>query len=232
MEPSVRSTAAQYFGDLVASYDSLIARTVPRYAEMTARLLEYLPRSPANILELGCGTGNLSLALAARHPQASITLVDASPEMIDVARTRLESAHPKVARRAHFVTARFEDLDLPARSFDVATSCISLHHVRDKAAVYRALHAVLAPSGTLRFADQLRAATDFDHATNWEHWLAFSREPEHCTADELQGLLDHAAAHDHYTSLVDHVRLLEAAGFRDIDCVWRNWMWGIVTAEK
>jgi hypothetical protein len=42
--------------------------------------------------------------------------------------------------------------------------------------------------------------------------------------------LDHAAAHDHYVPLSEHIALLSASGFTEIDCVWRNWMWGIVTA--
>jgi hypothetical protein len=42
--------------------------------------------------------------------------------------------------------------------------------------------------------------------------------------------LDHAAAHDHYVTLSEHITLLSASGFTEIDCVWRNWMWGIVTA--
>ena len=57
-------TAADYFGAMVGEYDSLIRRAVPRYDEMTARLLDYLPPSATSILELGCGTGNLTMLSA------------------------------------------------------------------------------------------------------------------------------------------------------------------------
>lgn len=223
--------ASRYFGERVAAYDSLIARAVPRYAEMTERLVEYLPRTASRVLELGCGTGNLSLELAERYPLAELTLVDAAPEMIEVTRARLEVRHPGTARRARFLVARFEELALAPASFDLATSCISLHHVRDKLALYQKLHAVLAPGGRLLFADQLRGGTDENHALNWMRWLEFCRMPGHCDESEVQSLLDHAAAHDHYTALAEHFRLLEQAGFRDLDCVWRNWMWAILTAR-
>jgi ubiquinone/menaquinone biosynthesis C-methylase UbiE len=225
-------SASDYFGSMVRSYDSLIRRAVPRYDEMTQRLIEYLPPTANHIIELGCGTGNLSLRLAQRYPSARLTIVDAAPEMIDLTRGRLKSAHPKSAERAAFITSRFEDLALDPKSFDLATSCISLHHVRCKAALYKVLHGALRPGGTFRFADQLRGATQWIHDHNWARWLEFCRMPEHCTEDEVQSLLEHAAAHDYYTPLAEHFRLLEAAGFVHPDCVWRNWIWGVVTADR
>src|SRR6267378_637022 len=69
------NSAAGYFGSMAESYDSLIHRAVPRYDEMIARLLDYLPGSPRRVLELGCGTGNLSLRLAKTFPLAELTLL-------------------------------------------------------------------------------------------------------------------------------------------------------------
>src|SRR5689334_16875302 len=110
---SVGPSAAAYFGGMIDTYDSLIRRAVPRYAEMTDRLLEYLPEAP-RVLELGCGTGNLTLRLAAR-PHAAITAVDAAPEMTEVTGRRLAVHAPSAT--VSFVTARFEDLSFPASSF-------------------------------------------------------------------------------------------------------------------
>lgn len=232
--PILGATAADYFGAMAGSYDSLITRAVPRYAEMTERLLDYLPASPRSILELGCGTGNLTLALAARFPQATLTTVDAAPEMTALTAHRLNEAAPRAAPRARFITARFEDLDLPPASFDLVTSCISLHHVRDKGSLYRAIARWLAPRGIFRFADQLAGATTTIHDLNWRRWIEFCRRPGGCSEAEIQSLLDHAAAHDHYTPLPEHFDLLRAAGFepRSLDCLWRNWIWGIISAEK
>ena len=224
-------TAGEYFGAMADSYDDLIARAVPRYAEMSDRLVDYLPAETGRILELGCGTGNLSLRLAARFPRAELTVVDASEEMVELTRRRLARGAPDVASRARFVVARFEALEAGAGAFDLVTSCIALHHVVEKGPLFARVRHWLAPGGSFRFADQLRGGTEWNHALNWERWLAFCREPGRCSEEEIASLLEHARLHDHYTSLADHVRLLEAAGFAAPDCVWRNWIWAIVTAD-
>jgi tRNA (cmo5U34)-methyltransferase len=215
---------------MAESYDSLIHRAVPRYDEMIARLLDYLPVEAKQVLELGSGTGNLSVRLADAFPLARLTLVDASSEMIDFVRSRIEASSPRASGRTNYVAARFEELDLPLRSFDLVVSSISLHHVEDKASLYRRLRTLMTDGGRFCFADQIRGEPESNHRLNWDRWLDFCRERDNCTSDEIDSLLEHAAAHDHYTTLSEHFALLGAARFSEVDCVWRNWMWGIVTA--
>jgi tRNA (cmo5U34)-methyltransferase len=230
MREELPSAASEYFGSMVESYDSLIRRAVPRYDEMTARLLDYVPREARKLLELGCGTGNLSLQLARKFPAASLTLVDGSPEMVAVTRSRIEDAGLHLVNKPAYLAVRFEQLALPKDSFDLVVSSISLHHVTDKADLYRRIRALLHAGGRFCFADQIRGEPEPNHQVNWDRWLDFCSEPGHCTHEEIESLLDHAAAHDHYAPLSEHIALLSTSGFTEIDCVWRNWMWGIVTA--
>lgn len=230
MRQELPTAASEYFGSMVESYDSLIRRAVPRYDEMTARLLDYAPRGARSVLELGCGTGNFSLHMARAFPAASLTFVDGSPEMVSVTRSRIDAAALNLVNEPAYFVVRFEELALPADSIDLVVSSISLHHVVDKASLYRRIRAVLRPGGRLCFADQIRGEPESNHRVNWERWLAFCRAPGNCTQEEIESLLDHAAAHDHYVPLSEHIALLSASGFTEIDCVWRNWMWAIVTA--
>lgn len=229
MNSSPPTTASGYFGGMVDAYDSLIRRAVPRYEEITSTLLHYLPPSVDSGLELGCGTGNLSLRLAARYPNARLTFVDAAPEMTETTQARLlaTGADPD---RLTFDVARFEELDDPASPYDLVTSTFSLHHVVDKDSLFRRVRRWMRKGGRLCFADQLRGTPAAVHEINWNDWIAFCRLPGHCSDEEVESLVSHSVAHDHYATVAEHIRLMEGAGFEDVDCVWRGGMWGVVTA--
>ena len=144
MTQKLPTSAWGYFASMVESYDSLIRRAVPRYDEMVSRLLDYLPSDAQSVVELGCGTGNLSLELLAKFPRSTLTFVDASPEMIAVTRSRVDHARSSNTPPClKFLVQRFEELDLPERPVDVVVSSISLHHVEDKARLYSHIRLLL-----------------------------------------------------------------------------------------
>jgi tRNA (cmo5U34)-methyltransferase len=231
-QPDIGATASDYFGAMVESYDSLIRRAVPRYDEMIERIMDYLPPSAGRVLELGCGTGNLTLRLAERFPRAAITTVDAAPEMTQITARRAAAAGRDPGSRVTTHTGRFEELRFAPGSFDLVASCMSLHHVIDKGALFRDIFSWLAPSGVLVVGDELLGGSDANQRIHWNKWLAFARAPGNCTAEEVRGLIDHAERHDHYASLPEHFRLLDQAGFVNADCVWRNAMYCVFTAAR
>ena len=49
--------------------------------------------TPARMLDLACGTGDFSFALARRFPEAAITGVDLTPAMLEIARAKNRSPH-------------------------------------------------------------------------------------------------------------------------------------------
>lgn len=224
------ASAAEYFGARVAEYDSLVERAVPRYRELLQRLGHYVPDGARTVLELGCGTGNLSLEIAAKLRPGLLVLLDGASEMADLAPRRVRAAYPGNAVAA--VIGRFEALPLAHGAFDLVVSAMSLHHVRDKALLYEDVFSLLRPGGTFLLGDQMAGATARLHDVNWQAWLAFCRQPGNCSAAETQSLIEHAELHDHYTAVPDHLDLLLRAGFVELDCVWRNWMWGILHARK
>ena len=77
----------------------------------------------------------------------------------------------------------------------------------------------------------MRGRTDEHHALNLARMHDFWRLPEHLTEAEAGHLDQHSDDHDHYVSVADQLAWLDAAGFADADCVWRNWMWGVITAR-
>jgi ubiquinone/menaquinone biosynthesis C-methylase UbiE len=98
------------------------------------------------VLELGPGPGYFSPAVAKAVPRGKLVLVDVQPEMLDMARKRLD------AQGIDNVEYRQADaLSLPAddASFDVAFLAAVLGEVPDRSACLKELHRVLRPGGLL-----------------------------------------------------------------------------------
>jgi SAM-dependent methyltransferase len=94
------------------------------------------------VLELGCGTGDLTLQLLERG--AHVTAVDISPGMVDVARRRAERFRPGTT--SAWQAAPVEATGLPGGTFDVVTGKWILHHVDFPAAVAE-VHRLLDADG-------------------------------------------------------------------------------------
>lgn len=219
-----------FFDSISAEYTDQIRRCVPRYGEMLWAVLDYLPKSlgPRTILELGCGTGNLTLKLAEKFPTAHLHLADFSAGMIAECQKRLG---PKTTVTPH--VRDFRDLDFPANSLDLVASTISLHHLTDaeKQKLFRAVFTWLRPGGIFVFSDQFAGATPETYARHLEHWQAAAKDLG-ATDAEWTAWMEHQAAHDHHSPIGKQMQWLAEAGFTDIDCPWRYLLWTVLLASK
>lgn len=119
--------------------------------------------------DLGCGTGQLSEALAPHV--ARVIAVDGSPEMLQTARARLQSQ-----RNVDVREGALESLPLDAGSLDVAMASLVLHHQPDPARVLAEVARVLKPGGRILVVDMLpHDRTDYQQQMG-HVWLGFSDE--------------------------------------------------------
>ncbi|MGA6224851.1 class I SAM-dependent methyltransferase [Streptomyces umbrinus] len=106
-----------------------------------ARLRGWLPRGPADVLDLGCGTGSLSLlASEQRH---RVTGVDSSPRMVDLARAKL------AGRDAAFLVGDAAVPPVGEQRFDVVLVRHVLWTLPDPGRVLRHWCGLLRPGGRL-----------------------------------------------------------------------------------
>src|SRR5262245_6190915 len=84
-------------------------------------LVRLLPAACRSALDVGCGTGSLSLAMANRVDH--LVGIDLSPEMIRVARERAPGILNITFRCEEFLSAQ-----IPEAPFDFLVSSATLHH--------------------------------------------------------------------------------------------------------
>lgn len=161
--------AAQFHWD-PETYLDRARSLVPHFDELQAATIEAIPFAPERVLELGVGTGETSRALLAAYPDAQVTGLDSSPEMV---------FH---ARRSGIEVrlARMED-PLPDGPWDLIVSVLSVHHL-DTAGKQDLFRRVREQSRALVIGDVVRAATPADQHS--------PLDPEHDHPDTLDDLLE------------------------------------------
>jgi len=122
-------TEGRVLNHVAALYDPLIEKLSfgreQRFRELTLELMAHHPTD--KILDVGCGTGTLTLMIAETLTEpGSVTGIDAAERMIEIARK-------KAARRgtlpASFQVGIAEELEFPDASFDMVVNSMFLHHV-------------------------------------------------------------------------------------------------------
>lgn len=103
------------------------------------------------VLDLGCGTGSLSVWAKRAHPDADVVGVDGDPAVLARAARRALQAGTTV----RFDRAMSYELPYPNASFDRVLSTLFFHHLprRDKVRTLREVRRVLKPMGELHVAD-------------------------------------------------------------------------------
>ena len=135
------TAAAQNFSSIAGDYD----RHATVQAQAARNLLDFNPTlEPCRILEPGCGTGLYTALLANRYPNAAITAVDVSHEMLEVARQKLEED------RISFASGDAEAQ--PENTYDLITSNATFQWFTDLASTIKQYRNALRPGGALTFS--------------------------------------------------------------------------------
>lgn len=146
MLPMTQPTSDSSFTERVAAFyeSTLVPLIFERYADDLASRACAL--DPGTVLEVACGTGVVTRALAASLPETcAITATDLNEAMV---------AHGERVGTSRSVTWRQADvmaLPYPDETFDVVVCQFSAMFFPDRGAAYREVRRVLRPGGTFLF---------------------------------------------------------------------------------
>lgn len=138
---------------LTGAYDAIIA-LVAREKLLRGGVLAAVGEATADlpatrILELGCGTGSLSTAIARALPSAEVTGIDIDPRALTIAKNK------PGAERVEWLRANVLDQPPEPGTWDCVVISLVLHHLMpaDQPAALQAARSALRPGGTLHVID-------------------------------------------------------------------------------
>jgi ubiquinone/menaquinone biosynthesis C-methylase UbiE len=178
------------------------------YVEATTRETLNRLSVPENgqLLDVGCGTGELLSRIGGQYPGLALAGIDPVPEMLAVAKGKLSGG---AELRVGYANA----LPWPDESFDVVVSCNMFHYITHPVPAIREMTRVLKSGGKLVITD-------------WcDDYLA-------CRLCNIYLRITNRA---YYKTYRQHecLELLAAAGHpgAKIERYKINWLWGLMTAE-
>jgi len=150
-QESERYIPALRFRWLTPFYDPVL-RWGMREGGFKRSLVEQMALRPGMcVLDLGCGTGTLTIMIKQLHPDVEVTGIDGDPEVLAI-------AHDKAARAG--VSIQWDSglayhLPYADNSFDRVVSSLVIHHLTmpDKQRTFLEVLRVLRPGGELHILD-------------------------------------------------------------------------------
>ncbi|MCL2151104.1 MAG: class I SAM-dependent methyltransferase [Coriobacteriia bacterium] len=172
-----------------------------------------------SLLDLGCGTGLELEPIFARFPDLQVTGIDLSQAMLNKLREKFPD------KPIELICASYLDYDFGLERYDAAASFESLHHLEhaQKLALYQAIFRSIQPGGSYLEADYM-----VDTQEEEDHWFAESRR---LRAEQGIGM-DELYHYDTPLTISNQKRLLEQAGFYNVDEIWRVGATSILVARK
>ena len=152
---SAMNRTQDVFSRTATSYDPARAKLIPCFEQFYATAVDLVPPDADHILDLGAGTGLLSVVIRERFPDAYLHLIDNADPMLAQARERFSRDQEVLCQLGDYTSAPW------GASYDAMVSALSIHHLPDqkKRKLFVRIHAALKPGGVFINAEQVLAAT-------------------------------------------------------------------------
>ncbi|BAZ13786.1 type 12 methyltransferase [Calothrix sp. NIES-4071] len=223
-----------YPGEVFANtsdFDAGIRQLLPRYDEMLEVITRCVPSTSKKILELGCGTGELTLKMLKRCPDAEIIAVDYSPRMINFAREKVELAGYQQRWSGKEVDfgewAIHPDKFRIGANFDACISSLAIHHLTDemKQNLFIRIHETLSTDGCFWNADPTLPEAPVlaeVYKLAREEWAT----QQGTTLGDVRARVGTSSTYgyssqDQLATLEAHLQMLMQAGFSTVAVPWK-----------
>ncbi len=216
----------KHFEEKAQEFDEIIQRLIPYYNQMLDAIVSSIPFEKSRsikVVDLGCGTGTISLLTKKLFPHANITCLDIAKNMIEIAKTKLKNYS-----NIEYIISDFEDFSF-GQSYDVVVSSLALHHLvtdKDKIRFYRKIYNCLSVGGIFINADVILGSNLFLENAFISKWKEFMLK--RVTSDEIENKwIPKYKDEDHPAILLDQLNWLKEIGFKEVDVIWKYYNFAV-----
>lgn len=153
---SKKSLNLEIFSQIAREYDFITrALSFCQDGFWKRAMIKRLPKlSAPTCVDLACGTGDLSFLVADRYPDGTVTGIDLTPEMVEIANHRNGDKHPN----ASFQVGDMGNLDsIESGTVDLVTGGYAIRNAPDLQQALQEIYRILKPGGTATFLDFSRS---------------------------------------------------------------------------
>lgn len=182
----------EFFNEKIDSYDDVHAE----YMDTKAELGDNLDKTARNILDLGGGTGLELIHLFELFPEAHVTVIDITENMVEKLKTR------DFADKVTAICGDFFEVDF-GKDYDAVISTSALHHFKkeEKEILYKKIYDCLKENGQFLNSD----------------FIAENEEIENEQLYELDNEFDKYKHIDIPMTIEHELEVLKGVGFKEIE---------------
>jgi len=180
-----------FFNEKIDTYDDVHSA----FMETKRALADSLDKDSKKILDLGAGTGLELIHLFELFPEAQVTVIDITENMLEKLKTR------SFSKQVTTICGDFFEVEF-GKDYDAVISTSALHHFKkeEKEVLYKKIYACLKDNGQFLNCDRIALTEEFQNQQLYE----------------LEHNIDNYKHIDTPLTIANEIEVLQAAGFRNI----------------
>lgn len=227
----------------ISDFDTGIRQLFPQYDEMLEVVARCVPSTSHRILELGCGTGELSKKILNRCPDAQIIALDYSPRMIEFAGNKMAEAGYQRWQGMEVDFGEWannpEKIDI-GMEFDACVSSLAIHHLSDemKAKLFQRIAKSLSKGGCFWNAEPVLAESPVlaeiynnaieERLQTQEVNIEEVRSRLASNSDSVEYVANYGySSQDQLATLDAQLQMLTEAEFNTVAAPWKYYKWAV-----
>ncbi|CAG7636679.1 class I SAM-dependent methyltransferase [Paenibacillus allorhizosphaerae] len=213
----MNQSVKKLFDAIAGEYDRQRKQLIPCFDDfygMALSLVETDNTAP-RILDLGAGTGLFSGMVLQKYPNAKLTLMDVSDQMLEGARRRFAQNDS-----IRYIVGDYSEYPF-AEKYDIVISSLSIHHLTHpaKRQLFAAVYRLLIEGGVFVNADQVEGNHPHTDRYYRQRWLT-SIHDSGLAKEAIDASIERRKL-DINAKVSDQIAWMEQAGFDEVDCMYK-----------